>query len=113
VVVIELGANDALRGQPIAAIRANLEKMISLTREARAEPVLVGLMIPPNYGIEYATEFRDLFRRSRANTRSRFVPFLLQNVAERRELSRPTSCIRPRKRSPSSSTTCGRRSPGR
>ena len=86
VVVIELGANDALRGQPIAAIRANLEKMISLTREARAEPVLVGLMIPPNYGIEYATEFRDLFPALAQKHKVALVPFLLQNVAERREL---------------------------
>ena len=89
VVVIELGANDALRGQPIAAIRANLEKMISLTREARAEPVLVGLMIPPNYGIEYATEFRDLFPALARKHKVALVPFLLQNVAERRELFQP------------------------
>ena len=89
VVVIELGANDALRGQPIAAIRANLEKMISLTREARAEPVLVGLMIPPNYGIDYATEFRDLFPALAAKHKVALVPFLLQGVAEKRELFLP------------------------
>ena len=86
VVVIELGANDALRGQPIAAIRANLEKMIRLTREARAEPVLVGLMIPPNYGIDYAAEFRDLFPALAAKHKVALVPFLLQGVAEKREL---------------------------
>ena len=89
VVVIELGANDALRGQPIAAIRANLEKMISLTREARAEPVLVGLMIPPNYGIDYATEFRDLYPRLAAKDKVSLVPFLLQGVAERNDLFLP------------------------
>jgi len=89
VVVIELGANDALRGQPIAAIRANLEKMISLTREARAEPVLVGLMIPPNYGIDYATEFRDLYPRLAAKNKVSLVPFLLQGVAERSDLFLP------------------------
>jgi acyl-CoA thioesterase-1 len=89
VVVIELGANDALRGQPIAAIRANLEKMIRLTREARAEPVLVGLMIPPNYGIEYAAEFRDLFPALAAKHKLAFVPFLLQGVAENRALFQP------------------------
>jgi acyl-CoA thioesterase-1 len=89
VVVIELGANDALRGQPIAAIRANLEKMISLTREARAVPVLVGLMIPPNYGIDYATEFRDLFPRLAARHKVAIVPFLLQGVAERSDLFLP------------------------
>src|SRR5947207_10386220 len=61
IVVIELGANDALRGQPIATIRSNLEQMIRLARQARAEPVLVGIMIPPNYGIDYAAEFRALY----------------------------------------------------
>ena len=89
VVVIELGANDALRGQPIAAIRANLEKMISLTREARAEPVLVGIMIPPNYGIDYAAEFRDVYSVLAAKHKVALVPFLLQGVAERRELFLP------------------------
>src|SRR3954469_25709669 len=59
-VVIELGANDALRGQPVGTIRRNLEEMIRLVHRAHAQPVLVGLMIPPNYGIDYATEFREL-----------------------------------------------------
>ena len=61
VVVIELGANDALRGQPVSEIRANLRRMIRLVREARGEPVLVGLMIPPNYGIDYGREFREAY----------------------------------------------------
>src|SRR5438105_4887862 len=54
IVLIELGANDALRGLPVAGIRTNLERMIRLVRQARAEPVLAGIMIPPNYGIAYA-----------------------------------------------------------
>ena len=86
IVVIELGANDALRGQPIAGIRSNLEKMIRLTRDAHAEPVLVGIMIPPNYGIDYAREFHDIYPSLAAKQKIAFVPFLLQGVAERLEL---------------------------
>ncbi len=89
VVVIALGANDALRGQPLAGIRDNLEKMIRLARQARAEPVLVGLMIPPNYGIDYAAQFRDLYHALAARHRVPLVPFLLEGVAEKPELFLP------------------------
>lgn len=89
VVVVALGANDALRGQPVAAARANLEEMIRLARAARAEPVLVGLMIPPNYGIEYAREFRELYPALARKSKAPLVPFLLDGVAERRELFQP------------------------
>jgi acyl-CoA thioesterase-1 len=81
-VVIELGANDALRGQPVAAIRANLAEMIRLVRRAHAQPVLVGLMIPPNYGIDYATEFRELYPALARKDRIPLVPFLLQGLVE-------------------------------
>jgi acyl-CoA thioesterase-1 len=86
VVVIELGANDALRGQPIAAIRSNLEKMIRMVRAARADPVLVGLMIPPNYGIDYAREFREVFGDVAKREKVPLVPFLLEGIAEKRDL---------------------------
>ena len=86
VVVIELGANDALRGQPIAGMRANLEEMIRLARQAHAVPVLVGLMIPPNYGIEYAAQFRDMYPAIAKQEKIAFVPFLLEGLAEKPEL---------------------------
>ena len=82
-VVIALGANDALRGQPIAGIRDNLEKMIRLARQARAEPVLVGLMIPPNYGIDYADGFRELYGKLAAKQKVALVPFLLEGIADK------------------------------
>jgi acyl-CoA thioesterase I len=85
-VVIALGANDALRGQPIAGIRDNLEKMIRLARQARAEPVLVGLMIPPNYGIDYAAGFRELYPKLAARHRIALVPFLLEGIADKPDL---------------------------
>ncbi|HET9577437.1 MAG TPA: arylesterase [Usitatibacter sp.] len=99
-VLIELGANDALRGQPVAGIRANLEAMIRLVREAHAQPVLVGIMIPPNYGIDYAGEFRDLYRKAAERQRVPLVPFLLQGVVEKPELFQadqmhPTAAAQP------------------
>ena len=101
VVVIALGGNDALRGQPIAAMRGNLERMIRLARDAHAEPVLVGIMIPPNYGIEYSREFRDLYAAVAKKERVPLVPFLLEGVAESRDYFQadnihPTASAQPR-----------------
>lgn len=101
IVVIELGANDALRGQPVAAIRANLERMVKLVRQARAQPVLVGIMIPPNYGIDYAREFRELYPALARKDNVPLVPFLLAGVAEHAELFQadqlhPTAAAQPR-----------------
>lgn len=89
VVVIALGANDALRGQPVAGIRANVEQMVRIARSARAEPVLVGIMIPPNYGIDYTEQFRALFPAVATKLKVPLVPFLLDGVAERPELFQP------------------------
>jgi acyl-CoA thioesterase-1 len=86
VVLIALGANDALRGQPVAAIRSNLEQMIKLARAARAEPVLAGIMIPPNYGIDYAREFAGLYGALAKEHRLRLVPFLLEGLADKPEM---------------------------
>lgn len=84
-VVIALGANDGLRGQPLATTRSNLESMIRLARAAKAEPVLIGMMLPPNYGIEYAREFRELYPGIAKSARVALAPFLLDGVADRRE----------------------------
>jgi acyl-CoA thioesterase-1 len=86
IVVIALGANDALRGQPLAGIRENLDRMIRLSRDAHVQPVLVGLMIPPNYGIEYAAQFRDAYPELAAKRKVALVPFLLEGIAEKPEL---------------------------
>jgi len=101
IVVLELGANDALRGQPVAAMRANLGRMIALVRRAHAQPVLVGLMIPPNYGIDYAREFRELYPDIARKERVPLVPFLLAGVVEHDDLFQadrlhPTAAAQPR-----------------
>jgi acyl-CoA thioesterase I len=101
VVVIELGANDALRGQPVALMRSNLEQMIRLVRKARAEPVLVGMMIPPNYGIDYVAQFREMYAALAAKERLAFMPFLLDGFADQADLFQadqlhPTAAAQPR-----------------
>lgn len=89
IAVIELGANDALRGQPVAGIRSNLEQMIRLARAARAEPVLVGIMIPPNYGIDYAREFTELYADLAKKHKVALVPFLLDGIADKPDMFQP------------------------
>jgi len=101
VVVIELGANDALRGQPVAGMRSNLEEMIRIARQARAEPVLVGLMIPPNYGIDYAAQFHAMYGAVAAKQKTPLVPFLLEGIADKPELFQadglhPVASVQPR-----------------
>ncbi len=100
VVVIELGANDALRGQPVALMRSNLEKMIRLVRNARAEPVLVGMMIPPNYGIDYAAQFREMYADLAKRLHVPLMPFLLEGFAEKPDMFQadqmhPTAAAQP------------------
>jgi acyl-CoA thioesterase-1 len=85
-VVIALGANDALRGQPVEGIKSNLERMVQLSRDARAQPVLVGIQIPPNYGIEYTQRFRDAYSETAKKTKIALVPFLLEGIADKMEL---------------------------
>jgi acyl-CoA thioesterase-1 len=99
-VVIALGANDALRGQPVQGISSNLEQMLKMARSARAQPVLVGIMIPPNYGIEYAAQFRELYAKLAAQLKVPLVPFLLEGIGDKPELFQadqlhPTAAAQP------------------
>jgi len=81
IVIIELGGNDGLRGLPLAASRENLRKTIELARAAQARVVLLGMLIPPNYGQRYAQEFRDMFSTLASSHSVALVPFLLDKVA--------------------------------
>jgi len=81
VVVIELGGNDGLRGLPLATSRENLQRAITLARTAGAKVLLVGMMIPPNYGARYAEDFRGLFASLAKANSVPLVPFLLDRVA--------------------------------
>jgi Lysophospholipase L1 and related esterases len=81
IVILELGANDGLRGLPLATTRANLEKSVELARAAGAKVLLVGLEMPPNYGPKYTAQFREMFRELAKSHSLPLVPFLLENVA--------------------------------
>ncbi len=81
IVVLELGANDALRGLPLSGTRANLAQMVRLSQEAGARVLLVGIRIPPNYGPRYTEEFASVFPELAKQYHLPLVPFLLQDVA--------------------------------
>lgn len=81
IVIVELGANDGLRGLPLATTRANLEKSVELAHAAGAKVLLVGLEMPPNYGPKYTAQFREMFRELAKSHSLPLVPFLLENVA--------------------------------
>lgn len=82
IVVIELGANDALRGLPIAMTRDNLAQMARLSREAGARVLLVGMQMPPNYGRKYAEDFSAMYATVAREEDAALVPFLLRGVAD-------------------------------
>ena len=85
-VIIELGANDALRGLSLAATQKNLKEMIGMSKKSGAEVLLVGMQIPPNYGQEYTKQFARLFVTLAQSEQVPLLPFFLDGVATRPEL---------------------------
>jgi acyl-CoA thioesterase-1 len=81
IVLLELGANDGLRGLPVEAMRTNLAQMVRLSQAAGARVLLVGIRIPPNYGQRYGEQFAASFPALAQASRLPLVPFLLQDVA--------------------------------
>ena len=81
IVVIELGGNDGLRGYPISKMKNNLSKMIDLVVAANAQPVVVAMRIPPNYGPRYRNAFEKVFTEVSAAKGAILVPFSLDDVA--------------------------------
>ncbi len=82
-VVIELGANDALRGLSLKSSRENLLAMIQASQQAGAQVVLVGMMVPPNYGKRYTEDFTAMFQQLSKGGHTALVPFLLKGIADR------------------------------
>jgi len=81
VLVIELGANDGLRGLPVTAMKQNLATIITRARQRGVTVVLTGMEAPPNYGEAYTSEFRQAFRELAREHDVTFVPFFLEGVA--------------------------------
>ncbi len=86
IVVLELGSNDGLRGQPLNLMRDNLVAMVKASRAAGARVLIAGMRIPPNYGPKYTAEFHSSFQDVARSQRTALVPFLLDGFAEQREL---------------------------
>lgn len=91
VFVLELGANDGLRGVPLTETKSNLQAIIDIVKEKNADTkiVLVGMEIPPNMGESYTSEFRNLFPDLAKKNKLELVPFLLQDVGGVKELNQP------------------------
>ena len=80
-VILELGGNDGLRGQPLKLMKKNLAAMIALCTDANAVPVLFGMRIPPNYGRRYTTAFADVYNQLADETNTLLIPFQLDELA--------------------------------
>ncbi|WP_395826241.1 arylesterase [Collimonas sp.] len=82
ILILELGANDALRGLQLSATQTNLRSMIDATHKAKAKVLLVGMRIPPNYGRDYTEKFFSLYGTLAKQTKVSLVPFLLADVPD-------------------------------
>jgi acyl-CoA thioesterase-1 len=82
-VLIELGANDALRGLPLKGTQDNLQAMITASQRAPAKVLLIGMMVPPNYGKRYADDFHHIYGSLAGKNKAALVPFFLKGVADR------------------------------
>ena len=86
IVLLELGANDGLRGFPLSTIETNLTKLIQLAHKSDAQVLLIGMRIPPNYGARYAEGFFQLYPKLAQQYQTALLPFLLDGIAIHSEL---------------------------
>ena len=89
VLVLALGGNDGLRGLPVREMKANLDKIVRAAQARGARVLVVGMRIPPNYGGKYAQAFYDAFGEVARETKSGYMPFMLERIVDRRELFQP------------------------
>lgn len=85
-IVLELAANDGLRGTPLRIIEKNLERLVDMSTQAGAQPIIVGIQLPPNYGPSYTRKFYNLFSELADEYDIPRVPFLLEGVALKHDL---------------------------
>ncbi len=86
IVILELGANDGLRGLPITQMQHNLSAIIVRIKKANARVLLVGMQIPTNYGFNYTQKFHNSYKSLAKDYKLELVPFLLEGVATKRAL---------------------------
>lgn len=83
IVILELGANDGLRGASIKSIYENLEAIIKICQENNALVLLTGMQLPPNYGITYTQKFQAIFPQLAENYQVKLIPFLLAGFGDK------------------------------
>jgi acyl-CoA thioesterase-1 len=88
-VIVALGGNDGLRGLPVSQIKANLTHIVENAKRRGARVLLLGIRMPPNYGPQYVREFEAVFTEVARRHKTPLVPFMLQGVAEQRDLMQP------------------------
>ncbi|WP_082191372.1 arylesterase [Cellvibrio sp. pealriver] len=86
IVVLELGGNDGLRGQPLKLLENNLQSMIDASKTAGATVILAGMQIPPNYGSRYSNQFKALYVSLAEKNQTGLIPFLLEGIGGKSEL---------------------------
>jgi acyl-CoA thioesterase-1 len=86
VVVIELGGNDGLRGQPPQMIQKNLAQLVQLSQKQKATVLLFGMKIPPNYGSAYSNAFENNYKVVSQQYKIKLLPFFLEGVAGQKGL---------------------------
>jgi acyl-CoA thioesterase-1 len=86
IIILELGANDGLRGLPINAMASNLTAMIEQMQKTKAQIILAGMKIPPNYGPQYTNGFANTYEQLSKKYGLKLVPFLLDQVAAQQHL---------------------------
>jgi acyl-CoA thioesterase-1 len=89
IVILEFGANDGLRGQPVASSKQNLAKMIEALRMSGAQVVLAGMTLPRNYGPDYIHAFEQIFPELAKQYKLVRIPFLLEGVGGNARLTQP------------------------
>jgi acyl-CoA thioesterase I len=89
IVILELGANDGLRGLALEEMRSNLVEIIAICKKKNAQILLAGMKIPPNYGEEYTKGFEDVFVSIAEEHGLPLIPFFLEGVAAKEEWTRP------------------------
>jgi len=85
IVILELGANDGLRGLPPDAMHDNLVQMVRSARQQKAQVLLVGMKLPPNYGVDYTARFARAYANIAKHEKIAFLPFLLEPIAGQRD----------------------------
>ncbi len=86
VVIVELGANDGLRGLTLEQMKANLNGIVAQAQEARAHVLLLGMRLPPNYGKRYTEAFAKVFATLAEERRIAYIPFLMDGVGGQQEM---------------------------